>query len=1045
MDEEGYDGRGSGGSDSQEKDEHINNGGGSLEEEEGEVTTGTTDDNDARESAQDQIGTTSSETSTSEACTDNGSRQEAEDTVRKEKTTAAEEAEQGSDKTTQESAATSTFTEQRQGDDLQKFAAIPTRHSLGKRQGLPAVTVDNEKERKFAAIPTNPSLGQRRSSAASSIATSSNSSQPGAFAMDGFSKPETLAPSVLTVVEQMQFAKATTTNTTAVTATTSDETDNHHDEEQQDSNNDVTNHTNDEQEPQTMQHPTTTTTMHATSNQNTSSQEPSPPPQQEPTHAEEAQEGAPMVVAELVDPPVEAVQVIFDEGTAQLQMMDEEPATHHISTSSNHRKSTRGWWITLVAVLVIVVLLCIVIVPRALKEDNDDDAPPAQQQQNELEESSNNITGPPVVPPINITYPYECFRSTMDLFRAQLNRPNQTRFILCPFTTIRIGVLADPTEMIHSSNTGMYHSCFNAATSSLELFAAEDTTNNITIRGITFTGELIHDPLSESSSVVLSNKGKNISFVDCLWQDMIAGRGLVFAGNNLYQEHAGLKLVTPRSVEFTFDNCTFRNITYNERMIAIHSQSLTLKRCRFEDIQLQDAITFCEEHGGGAYYCHGLLYCEGGSECALHDICIRNLEFVGLAAILVATVDSKLSFSGSYSIEGITERDTGIFEEERVCESGFSRYWADYDGDNYATPLPIGCIDQKVLDAKWTRAPRRTCMLDSSAEGANQSVNHTAVGYDCYSSTTDLVLDHYLNPEQDLFIICPNTTITIGIMANPVLGDFNVVNGDFALTLFRPNVEVRCGLDGAVENRCILDGGFIQVTTVSQITTELGIESTDNVTIRGLTFTGQIMADGTFGGASAIFSSPGANQRIVNCLWENCTAPHGLIYVGSNVAQYLSSEGLLKPGGVDLIISNSTFRNIHYDGPIMNAWKQNLTVTRARFENIRLLELSGFCPRRGVGHCQSLMVCDDMATCRLGDVCVDGLDFAGLAPLILATRDTTVELPGFHYINDTRKRGPPEQCATSNLAWIDYDGGESSCFDEEAEIGLNLVDACLLD
>ncbi|CAB9497535.1 expressed unknown protein [Seminavis robusta] len=1038
----------------------------------------------------------------------------------------------------------SNASEQHQEDDLlaQKFAAIPTRHALGKRQShvqqppsspiaIAKTTIasartsrssiasaSHDRDRKFASVPTNQELHhvhggggthpQRRStttststtsqdttvvrkfaaiptqeeleerphrwshgsgasakasvaaaaSLAASLDNSNSASQPGAFAMTGGTTQHQqvdavarMPPSVLAVHEQMMYVKtATSTEDQAVNYAIHNSQRNGIDDHVQRSG--------PPPEPLQQEEPTIPIPPTNVDSNHTLHQSPITSSAQDEQRQEEAREEAPMVVAELVEPPVHAVQVIFDEGTPQLQMnlqqqqqqqpQEEPPRNPTGATNSNDRKWRKEWWIGL-AVLVLVIVLLAIFIPRAIKNYGA------------AEEESTTTT----VPPVPITYPYECFRSTMDLFRAQIEQPNQTQFILCPATRIRIGqVVANPSAsdtqiiiidgdvplMFLRSNVEVvcgldgaldnncildggsvqvlfHHPVLPSVNQKDELFEADVRTDNITIRGITFTGELISNQFTAGSSVMASNKGKNIRFVDCLWQDMTASTGLVFVGNNLFQEMAGLELLTPRSVELTLEDCTFRNIIYDHRLIATEGQSLTLRQCQFEDITLTDQISFCEDHGAG-YYCHGLIYCERASHCEVQDIYVRNLEFIGLAAVLVASADSKLKLSGTYSLEEIQERET-VDKETKACESGFGRFWHQPDSSGLL-PQAIGCINQEVLDVMFSSSPTTATL-----------------GYDCYSSTNNLVLDQYHNPEQRLFIMCPNTTIKIGMMANPILGDFRILGGDFPLSIFRHNVEVRCGLDGLVEDRCVLDGGMIQVftATVFSYLPIFGLEEkfgTDNLTIRGMTFTGQITGDATFGGASVSFSGPGRNQQMVDCLWENITCPQGLLYIGSNTAQILTND-VLEPDVVDLTITNSTFRNVQYDGPIASSWTQNLTVIRTRFENIRLLDFWGNCPWNAVG-CQGLMVCHDKATCHLGDVCVNGLEYAGSAPIIMATRDSDIQLSGFHYVDDTRKRGPPDPCTVSKMVWVDYEGGENTCFDE-GDTSLNLVDTCLLD
>lgn len=310
--------------------------------------------------------------------------------------------------------------------------------------------------------------------------------------------------------------------------------------------------------------------------------------------------------------------------------------------------------------------------------------------------------------------------------------------------------------------------------------------------------------------------------------------------------------------------------------------------------------------------------------------------------------------------------------------------------------------------------------------------------YECFTSTEDIFQAQIDNPEQDLFVICPNTELKIGYLANPAQNDTSIVNGQKPLILIRENVEIRCGLDGSVDNNCVFVGGFLHVLLSPLLPNsgDQGVVSfpstpTHNALVRGLTFTGQIVSDYVVGGGSLAISNPGRNMQFVDCLWENISTPSGLIHVGTIDFHIKSGMGYLGAQTVDFHLVNCTFRNIFYDGPLLHVWEQNLTVSGCRFENVRLSPfLSQYCPLQW---CQSLISCTDGSVCHLHNVCIQDFEYAGSASIVTATNDSRIHLSGFHYtegISVHSKVASDVLLCESRLAQVDYNGGETRCMDE---------------
>jgi len=109
------------------------------------------------------------------------------------------------------------------------------------------------------------------------------------------------------------------------------------------------------------------------------------------------------------------------------------------------------------------------------------------------------------------------------------------------------------------------------------------------------------------------------------------------------------------------------------------------------------------------------------------------------------------------------------------------------------------------------------------------------------------------------------------------------------------------------------------------------------VTIRGLTFTGELVKDLTWGSASVILSNPGShNVRFVDCTRKDLYAPSDMIHVGLNGFQLVQGDFDLPRQSMDLAIINSTFQNIAYEVGLMRTFHQGMSLDGVQFTNIKL-------------------------------------------------------------------------------------------------------------
>ena len=268
--------------------------------------------------------------------------------------------------------------------------------------------------------------------------------------------------------------------------------------------------------------------------------------------------------------------------------------------------------------------------------------------------------------------------------------------------------------------------------------------------------------------------------------------------------------------------------------------------------------------------------------------------------------------------------------------------------------------------------------------------------YACFSSTLDILsvqveLDAAAFAAIQPMIVCPNTRIQIGAFRNPSRNDFNITGGDFPLSVMRANMTLQCGIDGRRENNCVLDGGIVQVIgNVNHWHPQYGYNipdpETDNVVIRGMTFSGQIQSSGVFGGIGVALSHPGKNMRFEDCAWVDFTATRRLIAVGRNYLMELM--GLEIPNlSVELTISNCLFDNVSYEEEFLISFQQALHVENSVFRNIRLASLlTAGCSIHTNG-CRSLMHCktgDGPNVCSLANICVENFEAMGAGPIIVS-------------------------------------------------------------
>ena len=354
--------------------------------------------------------------------------------------------------------------------------------------------------------------------------------------------------------------------------------------------------------------------------------------------------------------------------------------------------------------------------------------------------------------------------------------------------------------------------------------------------------------------------------------------GIVYAGVNPYQLLAASanftsvdQILGKGDVELRVVDSTFRNITYTAGSI-FHSwdQDLHIERCQFLNIRLSAYLTFCPsdlglpmldsgiDNLGFDRWCQNLILCTGQASCSVEDICLDNFEYAGRAGILTASYTADVRLGGTNYVNRL-KPDSRALDETLLCPSGFS--WTG-DGATASSCMSVGNTSAQA-NRQWTIG--QVCSIETAKttdaaplpsttyETVDAEKNSPAQPYDCFNSTFDLIEAQFTFPKQSLFIMCPFTTISIGRISNAFRNDTRIVYGDLPLMVARSNIEVRCGLQGDVRDECVLDGGIVQVALSPELPSKdrfqlYTSERTDNITVSGMTFSGELYVDPILGG-----------------------------------------------------------------------------------------------------------------------------------------------------------------------------------------------------
>jgi hypothetical protein len=315
----------------------------------------------------------------------------------------------------------------------------------------------------------------------------------------------------------------------------------------------------------------------------------------------------------------------------------------------------------------------------------------------------------------------------------------------------------------------------------------------------------------------------------------------------------------------------------------------------------------------------------------------------------------------------------------------------------------------------------------------------------CYKSTLDIAMAQLHNSSQNLFVLCPNVLHRIG-----TYNDDNtaIVDGDYPLMALLENIEIRCWLDGGRDNKCVIDGGFLQVALNptsfpdQMLAAFASTRTLDNVVFRGITFTGELntTADPSLvGGTSVYLNHPGRNITFIDCSWENLVAPRGVAQIGDGGKDLVNVDNFsLNETTMGVTFLNCTFFNISYGGegtPLICVYGQEATIQQCRFKDLTLSDSQVACAIGGekMEWCQGILYCMNHSRCKLDDICIDGLEYAGLAAIAATSHIAEFIVSGSIHTEDVVSPGDLSllNCSSGLARFADEDYRILECLDND--------------
>jgi hypothetical protein len=277
-----------------------------------------------------------------------------------------------------------------------------------------------------------------------------------------------------------------------------------------------------------------------------------------------------------------------------------------------------------------------------------------------------------------------CVNSTEAILVAQAT-VGQTEFWICPNTTIDIGIPGDATfttfvngdfplssllndvsvqcglDGKSSNNCVLNGGLYQLITTPANPFLPNPvTTNNLKIKGITFSGTVVDIPVGVNKtyfggSLNIGAPGTNMVFEDCIFTDLAGGHVMAFQKDDL----SAPEDFPAQTADVLFKNCKFNNIAYQRYFIFVDDQTLRFDNVEFTDIAYQ--ASECDCNRSGAIYVKD-------STMDMTDCTFENFEYLS-GLIYAQGNDTDFTYSGLTG-SGITIVDQATRPADDYCVGG---------------------------------------------------------------------------------------------------------------------------------------------------------------------------------------------------------------------------------------------------------------------------------------------------------------------------------------------------------------------------------------
>jgi hypothetical protein len=203
----------------------------------------------------------------------------------------------------------------------------------------------------------------------------------------------------------------------------------------------------------------------------------------------------------------------------------------------------------------------------------------------------------------------------------------------------------------------------------------------------------------------------------------------------------------------------------------------------------------------------------------------------------------------------------------------------------------------------------------------------------CYNSTARILEAQLADPPTKDFTICPATTLSIGIPMSLALTGFT--GGDIPLTVIHDDVTIQCGDDGDPQNNCRLSGGFIRFLTIPNhpLVPDRNV-TTNNLRLKGLTFTGEMSTVFGWSVGPVVLSAPGNNMVLEDCIFQDLSSEQGVTAVTNDLATWITPAELYPLFSSELTIKGCRFHNVVYGLMVIGNYYQTMRIESATFSEM---------------------------------------------------------------------------------------------------------------